>query len=80
MPAELHQRLVAAALEHAPALDHEDLVRHAHGREPVRDQDDHAVAGERLELFEHLRFGARIHRRRGLVEHEDVRLLAHERT
>ena len=56
----------------AAALDHEDLVGHAHRREAVRDQDHHAVVRERLELLEDLRLGPRVHRGGRLVEHEDV--------
>src|SRR5207342_858597 len=44
---------VAAVLDHAPRFEHEDAVRHAHGREPVRDQDRGAPGGERAETLEH---------------------------
>ena len=62
----------------AAALEHEDAVGHAHRREAVRDEDRRAPLGELAEALEDGVLGLGVERGGGLVEHEDVRLLAHE--
>ena len=51
---------MAAAFDDAAFLEHQYLVGHAHRREPMRNDDGDAVAGQLAEVFENLRFGARI--------------------
>ncbi len=73
------QLVVGAFLDDAAALEHDDAVGHAHGREAVRDDDGRPPLGERPEPLEDRVLGLGVERRGGLVEHEDVGLLAHER-
>src|SRR4051812_9155597 len=47
-PAERHQLLVRAKLDHLPLLEHADTVGMAHRREPMRDQNGGGLA-RRLE-------------------------------
>ena len=54
------------------AVEHEDTVGHPHRRKPVRDQDRHAAAGKIGEALEHLIFRARIERRRGFVQNQEL--------
>ncbi len=46
-PAQGHQLVVGAELDHAAVLEHADAVRVAHGREAVRDQDGGDARGWR---------------------------------
>jgi hypothetical protein len=69
---------VAAALDDAPAIEHHDLVRHAHRGEAVRDENRDAIAGELAEMLEHLGLRLCVHRGRRLIEHEDIGPGAHE--
>src|SRR6185437_3928660 len=80
VPVLRHQLHMAAALDDAAVLDHDDLVGHAHGGEAVRDQDGDAATGEFAEVFEDGGFGLRIHRSGGFVQHQDVGARAHEGT
>ncbi len=57
-PVELHQLFVAAHLDDAAAVEHGDLIRHAHRREAMRDQDGDAVSRELAEALEDVGFGA----------------------
>src|SRR5438093_951961 len=68
------QLLVPAGLDDAAAVEHDDLVRVADGREPVGDCDRRPAFGEPVErlLHEPLRLG--VERARRLVEHEDWRI------
>ena len=68
-----------AALDHASAIEHDDLIGHAHGGESVRDHDRDLILGELAEPVEDLHLGLGVHRCGGLVEHEDVGVAAHER-
>ena len=74
----LHQLLVAALLDDAPAVQHDDVIGHPHRRETVGDQDGDPVARQPPEVLEDLGLGPRIHRRGRFVEHQHVRLAAHE--
>ena len=56
----------------APLVEHDDLVGHAHRREPVRDHDRDLVVGQLAEALEDLHLGLGVHRCGRLVEHEDV--------
>ena len=53
-PVEPHQLRVTAALDDAPAIEHHDLVRHAHRGEAVRDENGDAIACELPEMLKHL--------------------------
>src|SRR5690554_128934 len=48
---ELHELFVAAAFDDAAFLEHDDLIRHAHGGEAMRDQDRDLAFGQRAEMF-----------------------------
>src|SRR5689334_2003601 len=60
--------IVGAALDDVAVVEHDDLVRHADGREPVRDDDRDLVVRELAEALEDLDLGLGVHRRGGLVE------------
>src|ERR1700693_2900420 len=51
---------------------HDDPVRHAHGRESVRDQHGHPSRHQLRESQEYLELGSRIERGSGLVEDETL--------
>ena len=63
-----------ADLDDAAAVEHDDLVGVAHGREPVRDRDRRPPLGEPLERLLHRALGLRVERRGRLVEDEDRRV------
>src|SRR5262249_40217511 len=77
---EPHQLFMAATLDDAATIEHRDLIRHAHRREAVRDENGDALARELAEVLEHLGLRLRIHRRGWLIEHQDIRTGAHEGT
>ena len=54
--------------------EHDDAVGHAHAREAVRDQHRGLAARQLLEALEHLELGARVERRRRLVEDQHLRV------
>ena len=58
----------------SPSFEHDDAVRHAHRREAVRDDDRHAARHQRVEAHEDVVLGARVERRRRLVENEQLRV------
>src|SRR5690349_6544100 len=74
----LHERFVVAALDDVALLEHHDVIGHAHRGETVRDDDGDALAHQGTEMLEDLGLGGRVHRRRGLVQHQDVGVAAHE--
>src|ERR1700722_10661057 len=78
MSTQSHELLMAALFDDAATIEYCYLVGHAHGREAVRYQYGDAIARQRAKMFEDLRLRARIHRRGRLVEHQDVRISAHE--
>ncbi len=69
---------MTAALHDPALLEHDDLVRHAHGGKAVRDHDRDAGLGQFAKMLEDLRLGAGIYRGGRLVQHQDVGILAHE--
>src|SRR5580704_3158283 len=71
--------VVAAGLGNRAVVEHDDLAGHPDGRKAMGDHDRGPSLGELSKALEDrvLRLG--IERRRGLVEHEDVGVLAHER-
>src|SRR6185503_6436870 len=69
-----YEVLMAAALDDAAFLEHDDLVGHAHGGEPVRDQDCALALRERPEVLVHARLGRGVHGGGRFVQYEDVRL------
>src|ERR1700735_3771211 len=75
-----HQLLMAAMLDDAAVLDDDDLVSHAHGGESVRNEDCDTVAGQIAKMLEDIRLRFSIHRRCGLIQHQDVCLRTHEGT
>src|SRR3954463_805827 len=66
--------VVAPALDDAPAVEDDDLVRVVHGREPVGGRDRRAPGGETVERLLHLPLRLRVERARRLVEDEDRRI------
>ena len=71
------QLLVRADLDDAPAVEDDDLVRVAHGREPVRDRDRRPPLREPVERLLHESLRLVVERARRLVEHEDRRVAQH---
>src|SRR5690606_12306145 len=69
------QRLVRAALGDAPFGEHENLVGVDDRREAVRDDDGRVTARYLFERRLNFALGARVERRRRLVEDEDARAL-----
>src|SRR2546427_3252922 len=51
---------------------HQDAVRHPHRRKAMRDEHRHPPLGELRESQEYLVLGARVERRGGLVENQDL--------
>src|SRR5580704_8170030 len=66
---------VAAALDDAAAVEHDDLVGMDDGREPVRDHNRGAAAAHLLQRALDLLLGAGVERAGRLVEQQDVRVL-----
>src|SRR5437867_3595034 len=71
-PAPRHELLMRPLVDNLPALQHEDPLRHPHGREAVRDEHRHPPLGELGEPQEHLVLGAGIERRGGLVQDQHL--------
>src|ERR1035441_400894 len=69
---------MAAALDDAALFQHQDLIGHAHGGKSMRYDDRDAIARQFPKMLEYLRFRARIDRGGGLIEHQDIRFVAHE--
>src|SRR6185503_15772452 len=65
---------VGAALDDAPALEHEDLVGRADGREAVRDHEGRAAAPQARERVLDVALALAVEARGGLVEDQDARL------
>ena len=73
MPAACQQFVVRAALDDFAVLQHQNLVRVPHGREPVRHDEAGAPREEFFQSVLNHAFGGRVHGARGLVENEDAR-------
>jgi glycosyltransferase involved in cell wall biosynthesis len=69
-----HQLLVIAELRHASVFEHDDLVRCAHGREPVRDHEHGAARDQLLDRVLHQALALGVERAGRLVEHQDRRV------
>ena len=65
---------MAAGLDDAAVVEHDDLVGVAHGREPVRDRDRRPALREPVERLLHEPLGLGVERARRLVEDEDRRV------
>src|SRR2546426_10533377 len=68
----LFRSLVRPLVHQLAALEHQDAVRHPHRRKAVRDEHRHPPLGELRESQEYLVLGARVERRGGLVENQDL--------
>ncbi len=66
------------ALDHAAVVDHQQLVRFADSREPVRDDQGRAAAQRLAQGALHGGLGLGVEVCRGLVEHHHVGCLEHE--
>lgn len=64
--------LVRPFFDQTAVLEHEDPVDHAHRREAMGDQGRRLASGQLSEPLEKLCLGARIQRRRRLVEDQDL--------
>ena len=69
------QRIVGAALDDLAMVKHDDLVGADDGREPVRDHQRRAVAGNALERVLDFLFGMAVERGCRLIEHQNWRTL-----
>jgi len=65
---------MAARLDEATRIQDQDAIGVDDRRQPVRDDQRRATAGNLVELCLDQAFGARIQRRRGLVENEQRRV------
>src|SRR5690606_29940741 len=65
---------VAAVLDDAAVLEHEDAVGHANGAEAVADEDGHAAGGQLAESLEHLVLCAGVESCGWFIEDEDLRV------
>ena len=68
------QLLVRALLDDAAVLEHDDQVRIADRREPVRDDECGSVLEQQMQRLLDLSLGADVDRRRRLVEDQDPRV------
>src|SRR5574341_665190 len=73
-PARGEESGVSPLLDHAPAVEHHDLVRFLRHPQPVGHQERGAPGHGGTERAEDLDLLARVHRREDVVEHEDGRL------
>ena len=71
---EVDELVVAAELDDAPVDDHGDAVGVVGGVEPVGDRDDGAALEQVVHRALERAGGARVDQRRGLVEHQRVRV------
>ncbi len=65
------QFVVRAPLHDAPAMQHGDHVRVAHGGDTVRDEDGGPTCHEIAQMVENLVFGVRIHAGKCVVQHQN---------
>src|SRR5262249_40391577 len=65
--------VVAAALDHAPRVEHDDAARRARRSQPMRHQEDRAPGQRAAQVGEDLLLLHRLDRREGVVEQEDRR-------
>ena len=68
------QLVVRAALHHPARVEHDDLVRVAHGGEPVSDHQHRPLRHEPVDRLLHQPLGLGVERAGGLVEDEDRRV------
>src|SRR5688572_12298793 len=73
-PGAFEERVVAALLDDASALEHDDAIGLADRREPVGDDERRAPSHEPAERFLHELLRFRIERRGRLVEQQDARV------
>src|SRR6476469_1066653 len=78
-PAGAHQLIVRAVLDDPAALDRDDAVGHAHGREPVRDDQHRAAGGDLAHVLLDDPLALVVERARRLVEDQNARI-GRERT
>ena len=70
----LHQVGVAALLGHPAAVEHQDAVQRAHGRQPVRDDDAGAALHQPLHRVLDQRLGVAVQARCRLIQDQDRRV------
>src|ERR1700742_4079247 len=69
------QLVMTAVLDDRAGLEHDEAVHAAHGREPVGDDDRGAILHQRPQRLLDVVLALGVERARGLVEHEDRRVL-----
>src|SRR5438105_8374585 len=72
-PAQIHQLVVGAKLDHSAVFQYADAVRVTHRRKTVRNQDRGAMTRCRQESIKDLGLAANIKLRGRLVEQNDTR-------
>ena len=65
----------AAALHHAPLVEHQDFIGIAHGRQAMRDDECRPARHQGLQRLPDARLGRRIQRTGRFVEYQDRRIL-----
>ncbi len=73
-PRHVDQLVMVAALDHSAAVEDQDLVGRPGRGQPVGDGDGRAAPGQALQRALDPVLGRGVHRRGGLVEHEQVRV------
>ena len=73
-----HELVMSTPLDDAPVLDHDDLAGHANRGKAVRYQDGDAVLGQLAEMLIDIGLRRGIHGGSGFIQHQDIRLVAHE--
>ena len=71
------QFLVSAALDDLAALDHQNLIRAANRRQPMRDDERRAALPQRSQAVLNHHLALAVEARRGLVQQQDARVREH---
>src|SRR5262249_43398928 len=74
-----NELLVRAILDDAPTFDDDNAISHPHRREAMRNEKRGPPGSQSTETLENGVLGLCVQRGSWLIEHENVRLLAHER-
>ena len=74
LAAERHELVVRAPLDDAARLEHDDLIRVAHGRDPVRRHKDRSSGADASQPVQDRALGLAVDRRQRVVEEQDRRV------
>ena len=72
--AGLDQFVVGAVLDEAAPLDGDDAIRHAHGGQPMRDDEHRSAVGDLRHVLLDDALALVVERARRLVENQDARI------